>query len=410
MLEVVRELNQHFIEVWREGNTDFPDLGPHYTVEAQMQNEKSLLRFLDQVEQMLSHPPRNRDDAQPARLRLRAAFISLAEEVLGLPGSPLDLLPSDAFSDVAEEFVHRARAFDPRLSIEDIYQAGRNAWTAHSLQWLLGRPIQLSNSIFAYSLLYPYTDNMLDDPAIASRAKRAFNERFRQRLEGERLTASNAQERVIFDLVGMIETQYSRIDHPDVFESLMAIHEAQSQSVDLLRQAARMAEVDVLGISFYKGGTSVLADGYLAGGSLTLAQRQYSYGHGILAQLLDDLEDVEQDGRAGRSTIFSQPAGHEPLDGLANRTFQFGQRVLAGLGCFDVDKPVHGLIRRGANLILIDAISRTDGYYTPSYLQQLEAYAPFRFSFLKEQRRGFVRRHGPLGKLMETILLPGKSG
>ena len=30
-----------------------------------------------------------------------------------------------------------ARAFDPNLKSEDIYQAGRNAWTAHGLQWLL---------------------------------------------------------------------------------------------------------------------------------------------------------------------------------------------------------------------------------------------------------------------------------
>jgi hypothetical protein len=299
--------------------------------------------------------------------------------------------------------VRRARAFDPGLSGEDIYQAGRNAWTAHGLQWLLGMPVQLTPSILAYSLLYPYTDNYLDDPNIEVTTKRAFNERFRRSLAGESLSPLNAHERVIFDLVAMIERQYSRADYPAVFESLLAIHHAQSRSLSLLRRAAAPGEVDVLGLSFAKGGTSVLADGYLVSDVLDEAQRQYTYGHGIFAQLLDDLEDVE----SGRLTIYSQPAGHWPLDRLAIRTFHFGRSILMGLDCFDVEEPLRAIIRRGADLFLIDAIGRMDRYYTPSYLQALEAHSPFRFSFLKEQRNDFAsgRRHGSLSKSMETVML-----
>jgi hypothetical protein len=190
-----------------------------------------------------------------------------------------------------------------------------------------------------------------------------------------------------------------------VFESLLAIHHAQSQSLNLLRRAAAPGEVDVLGLSFYKGGTSVLADGYLVSDLLTGAQRQYTYGHGIFAQLLDDMEDVEQDSQAGRLTVYSQPAGHWSLDRLANRTFHFGRNVLQRLDCFDVAESVRELIRHGADLFLIDAIGRTDPYYTPSYLRELEAHSPFRFSFLKEQRSDFFRRHGSLEKLMRTFML-----
>jgi hypothetical protein len=357
---------------------------------------------------MLAHPPRSREDAQAAQLRLGAAFRCLAEEALGFEGTQLDLLPAEAFSNVSEEFVRRARDFDPRLGAEDIYQAARNAWTAHGLQWLMGLPVQLSPSILAYSLLYPYTDNFLDDPAIAGGAKLAFSERLRQRLTGDRLFSANSKEQTIFELVEMIETQYSRFDQPAVFESLLAIHDAQGQSVKLLRRSAAPGEVDVLGLGFYKGGTSVLADGYLAGGSLNGAQRQYMYGHGIYAQLLDDMEDVEQDSRAGRLTLYSQPGGHWPLDALARRTFHFGHRVLMGLDCFEVGEPVRGLIRHGADLLLIDAIGRTEGYYTPAYLRELETYSPFRFSFLKEQRDQFIRRHGPQRKLMERLMFFGR--
>ncbi len=407
MSTTVRELNQHFIDLWRECETSLPDLGPLYTAQDQTKNEKGLLQFLDQVDRALSNPPRSRGEAQASQARLGAAFRSLAEAALGFTAAQLDILPSQAFTDVSEEFVRMARAFDPKLSGQDIYQAGRNAWTANGLQWLLGLPVQNTPSIFAYSLLYPYTDNYLDDPTITVATKLAFNERFRQRLSGELMAPADAQEQIIFDLVAMIEKQYSRSADTAVFESLLDIHHSQSQSLNLIRRAAAPGEVDVLGLSFGKGGTSVLADGYLVSGSLTEVQRAYTYGHGIFAQLLDDLEDVEQDSGEGRLTIYSQPAGHWSLDALANRTFHFGRNVLLRLDCFDVKESVRELIRRGADLLLIDTIGRTDRYYTPAYLRELEAHSPFRFSFLKEQRDDFAngRRHGSLVKLMETVML-----
>lgn len=408
MSATVQELNQHFIDLWQGCETDLPDLGEPYPSRVQARNEKHLLEFLTQLDEVLSNPPRSREELQAAQRRLGKAFRCLAEEAMGFTEDQLDLLPSQAFSDASQAFVRGARAFDPGLSAEDIYQAGRNAWTANGLQWLLGLPVEVTPSILAYSLLYPYTDNFLDNPEIAGAGKRSFNDRFRRRLAGELLTPVNAYEQVIFELVAMIERQYPRPGHPAVFESLLEIHRAQVRSLDLIRRDAAPGEVDVLGLSFHKGGTSVLADGWLVSGSLDEQQRAYTYGHGIFAQLLDDMEDVEQDSQAGRLTLYSEPAGHSPLDELANRTFHFGRQILMGLDCFKVDERVRELIRNGADLFLIDAIARTDRFYTASYLRALEAHSPFRFSFLNEQRREFFRWHGSPVKLMETALLLSK--
>ena len=405
MSVTVRELNRQFIDLWWECDTSLPDLGQRYSGRLQTENEKHLLQFLEQVERTLFDPPRSRDDLQSQQARLGAAFRSLAEQALGFHAEQLDLLPSAAFWGASEEFVRQARAFDPGLSGEDIYQAGRNAWTANGLQWLLGLPVRVTPSILAYSLLYPYTDNYLDDPAISASSKLAFNERFHQRLSGESIAPGNSNEQAIFDLVSMIETQYPRFAYPSVFESLLNIHRAQARSLKLIHRSAAPGEVDVLGHSFEKGGTSVLADGYLVSDSLNESQREYTYGHGIFAQLLDDMEDIEADSQAGRLTVYSQPAGHWSLDRLANRTFEFGRKVLTGLDCFDVDEPVRKLIRRGANLLLIDAIGRTDRYYSDAYLRGLEVYSPFRFVFLKEKRTSFLKRHGSFMQLMETAML-----
>lgn len=404
MSATVQELNRYFLDLWGESQTSFPDLGPFYTAQTQSQNEKGLLQFLDQVEPILANPPRSREDAQSAKSRLGAAGRRLAGKTLGLTAQQLGLLPSQEFSNASEEFVRKARAFDPRLGLEEIYQAGRNAWTAYGLQWLLGLPVQLTPSLFAYSMLYPYTDNYLDDPEIPRGTKLAFSERFHRRLEGEMVAPSNAQERVISSLVRIIEEEYSRTDNPAVFESLLAVHDAQTQSLHLLHRDTDPGEVDVPGITFYKGGTSVLADGYLVGGSLTGEQIQYMYGHGIFAQLLDDLEDLEEDGRAGCLSVYSTHRGNKPIDELTNRTFHFGRRIFRGLDSFDTDESVRALIRRGADLLLIEVIGRTERYYNSSYLHDLEEHSPYRFSFLKEQQNRFLRRYGSQGKLMETFM------
>jgi len=413
MTATIRELTQHFTDLWWESDTNLPNLGPVFTPKEQAAREKQLEHFLKRVNSEIANPPRDREAVQALQDRLGVSFRQFAQETFGITAQHLDMLPSDDFSAAAQDFIQKARAFDPDLSGEDIYQAGRNAWTANGLQWLLGAPVECSPSIFAYSMLYPYTDNYLDDASISTPTKQAFNERFRQRLLGERITPVNNHERIIFQLVGMIEQQYARFSYPDVFESLLDIHTGQAKSLRLVQPNAAPGEVDVLGISIEKGGTSVMTDGYLISGTLGPAQRLFSFGHGVFAQLLDDLEDVQQDYAAGRLTVYSQAAGRWPLDALTNRTFHFGRKVLERLDCFacastagtgEIAEPVKDLIRRGATSILIETASRVEGFYTPAYLRELETHSPFRFSFLDKQRKAFARRNGSVVKLIEAFV------
>ena len=403
MTTTIRELTQHFTDLWWESDTSLPDLGPSYTSAEQAIREKQLERLLKQVNGEIANPPRNREEVHVLQNRLGGSFRQFARETLGIPAQQFEMLPSDDFSAAVQDFIQKARAFDPNLSGEDIYQAGRNAWTANGLQWLLGVPVACSPSIFAYSMLYPYTDNYLDDAAISTSTKLAFNERFRQRLMGERINPDNDHERIIFKLVDMIEQQYVRFSYPEVFESLLDIHTGQAKSLHLVRPHAAPGEVDVLGISIEKGGTSVLADGYLASGTLGPAQRLFCFGHGVFAQLLDDLEDIQQDYEAGRLTVYSQAAGRWPLDALTNRTFHFGHKVLERLDCFNIAEPVKDLIRSGATSILIETASLAERFYTPAYLRELETHSPFRFSFLNKQRKAFARRNGSVVKLIEAL-------
>jgi hypothetical protein len=261
-------------------------------------------------------------------------------------------------------------------------------------------------AIFAYSMLYPYTDNYLDHPSISREAKLGFNGRFGRRLAGEAVEAANDREEAIWRLIGLIEEQYVRAEWPRVFDSLLAIHHAQENSLRLLRRGLDRPGIDVLTLSFDKGGTSVLADGYLAAGSLSPEQARFVFGWGVLLQLADDLQDVRQDRRDGMLTMFTERATAQPLDEVTNRTLHFGQRVMQwmeGLGGPDC-QALKELIQRSSRSMLIRSAGEAPELYSAEYLAELETHSPFRFASLNSQRRQLVKRRGLLMQLFEVFL------
>src|SRR5262249_41630342 len=151
----------------------------------------------------------------------------------------------------SRDFARSARAFDPDLKLADLWQALRNVWIGNSLQMLLGQPLRLRAGLFGYSMLYPVTDNLLDDPAIAPAAQRAFNQRFGRRLTGQRVTPASAREGAAFRLVEQVEREFPRPRFPEVHESLLAIHHGQMRS---LRQQGdpTLAEAEILDIACEK--------------------------------------------------------------------------------------------------------------------------------------------------------------
>jgi hypothetical protein len=236
-------------------------------------------------------------------------------------------LDTDVYCSALSEFIKEAKAFDPQLSNNDIYQAGRNVLTMYVIQDLLSLKIALTPSVLAYSLLYPYTDNYLDNPRISRRQKERFNNHLTQKLSGAGIHADDENEETIFTLIDMIEEQYSRSSYPQVYQSLHLIHRAQCASLHLFNNRS-LTPSELLEICFNKGGTSVLTDGYLVAGCLTNRQQEYLYGLGIYLQLLDDLQDIGQDIAMNIYTYFAHYANVQPIDCFANRFLYFGDQVL----------------------------------------------------------------------------------
>ncbi len=377
---------------WRESETCAPKLERVYTEAEQHAREAEMDRFLDAVSAELRRLPKSRTERAAAEERLTAAFRRFAAHGLGFNSAEVELLVSGGFTKTAKELAQAARRLDPGVTGEDIFQAARNAWTTNGLQAILGLPVQLTPAVFAYSMLYPYTDNYLDSREISTQAKASFNTRFGRRLAGDAAGPCGAREETIWRLVGLIERQYDRARYPEVFDSLLAIQRAQARSVLLHRRTGR-DDPDVLLIGFEKGGASVLADAYLAAGTLTSAEAQFAFAWGVLLQLGDDAQDVAQDAEDGILTVFTQAAGRGPLDSVMNRVFHFGEKVFELLDPLGSSETMKALVEQSAFRLLIEAAGSAGRLYSPTYIAAIERHLPFHFSFLSDRRRR-VLRHG----------------
>jgi hypothetical protein len=403
---VIQELLGQFTALWWQSDTRMPPPGPAYTPRQQAARETHLRQFVDTLTSTPKRPLRTPAERQATQEHLLAALERFVCAALDLEKHHLDVILSPDFTRLATAFAQTARRFDPAVRDADVFQASRNAWVMAGLQMLFGRPVHLTPSVFAYSMLYPYSDNYLDDPAIPVETKAVFQEHLARRLAGENVAPANAHERAIYALVGMIEGQYERSRYPRVYESLLGIHRAQGRSMSLLCGDVSPYEVDVLGISIEKGGASVLADGYLVAGELSPAQRTFTFGWGALLQIMDDLQDVAQDRREGRLTVFSQTARRWPLDALTNRTLHFGQRVLGRLDDLDAPGtvPLKELMHRSATLLTISAAGQAGRLYTKAYRRELETHTPFRFSVLKKHVKKLDRQRSALTRVINAFV------
>jgi len=402
----VTDLLQQAIALWNESPVCVPTFDRVFTLDEQAERERQLDRFLQGIEVELRSVPRNRSERQAARERITSVFAGFAKTGLDLEDRHLELLLGGGFSTIGTDLAKCARRFDQAVSTADILQASRNAWTACALQLLLGRTMHLTPSIFAYSMLYPYSDNYLDDPSVSRDAKLSFSVRFGRRLAGDAVAPANQLEATIWRLVERIEEQYDRAQWPEVFTSLLEIHRAQNESIRLLRRGPDSQPVDVVKLSFDKGGASVLTDGYLAAGSLTPEEAHAIFCWGVFLQLADDLQDVRQDCQDGMLTVFSEIAGREPLDERTTRTLQFARAVMGSMDCLPGRscRELRELIERSSRSMLIRAAGEAPGLFTHDYLAELETHSPFRFSFLNDRRKRLQSRKGILNRLFEAFL------
>jgi hypothetical protein len=343
--------------------------------------------------------------SEASERRVMPAFARFAVNALSWRRDWLEGDLATGFKAALREFPVQARQFDPSLAPAEIYQAARNALTMHCLQALLGLRVEFTRAVLAYSLLYPYTDNLLDDPDLDASRKLGFGQRLGRRLRGMSVDPVGECEARIFELVAMIESQFPRAQSTPLFDSLLAIHDAQMKSLALLSVSPAPDPRMLVRIAVEKGGTSVLADGYLVAGTLTSAQAECIFGLGVFLQLRDDLEDVEDDAAHGVRTVFSSRT-HGQLDEPATRALAVGRAVLDRLSCFDrpSSAPIRDVVAQSLRSTITDAAASFPSLFGRHFLQALERRSPFRLTSIMAARRRVSKANGTLTALLERWL------
>ena len=393
------------IQVWQRSAGPLASAGPQYSLKEHQQREKAYDDGLSTIERQVRKASRGKTGRGVIQEQSIAAFARFSASALDLEPAAVSLITDD-FLPVGSEFVRRARRFDASLSMADIVQACRNAWTACGLQPLLGESMSLSPSILGYSLLYPYSDNYLDRVDVTSQAKLNFSARFRARLRGEALSPQDGREAAIWALVALIEEQFPRIAFPQVYDSLLAIHQAQEASIAQQRVSGPCSDTEILRISCAKGGTSVLANACLSRGWVSEQEARFSFQMGTLLQLGDDLQDLREDLERGSSTLFSAAAARgTALDDLLTQLLNFHEHVAVGMDSLPHGSPtLKRLLRMSWRLLILGAIAQAHEFFSAGFLNEMEAASPFRFAFLRDRAKKLAGRKGLFKTLFEAFL------
>jgi hypothetical protein len=348
--------------------------------------------LIDDVAGRVDEYPEPASERREWRESIRARLQDFGEAHFHWPSGYRRLLFGDAFYEASVDFARRARRFDPALSLDDLWQALRNVWIGNSLQMLLARQVRLTPGLFAYSMLYPVTDNLLDSPDVPAADKRLFNHRLGRRLVGDRLEAGRQAEGHAFALVRQIEETFPRHRYPDVWESVLAIHRGQIGS--LRQHGATLSRAELIEISFAKGGASVLADLYLVAGSASGLEERFAFGYGVFLQLLDDLQDVSSDRVAGHQTLFTHALGRGRLDEETARLARFIDLVLDNEDAFPAAHvgDCMDLIRRNCRSLIVGAIAEQPALFGCPLRREVERQWPLSFAAMRRLRRRATRR------------------
>jgi hypothetical protein len=388
--ERVADLVHLYEGLWHAAATEPPRLARAYG----RGEKKAVERELSGVVARLSSQPVREaflaGDLDPARIEELAAGLKPGfRKLLSLVGLPLDAVYDARFIDSTRRFLQDACGFDPGLRLESAYQALRNTWIMNSLQFDLGLAVEPTEAAFAYSMVYPYLDNVLDDDRTAESDKLALVAKLKDWLEGSDRPAKSPAEEKLRALIDLIERRFPRPAFPGVYRSLLAIHNAQVKSLLQQRPDAAASPDEVLAISLEKGGTSVLADGYLVAGALAPGDEEFCFGFGTFLQLADDLQDIAEDTRRGHRTMFSAGTGRAGLDATAARLENYMAAAVARArrGASPRREALCDAIEGGLALMCRGSVGKCSQLFGRSFVRRARRGFPVRFSYLEKLRR-----------------------
>lgn len=317
------------------------------------------------------------------------------------PNYPYDFIRSTTL------FINKAREFDCTIRSNEISQALRNVWTMNLLQTVFSLKLEITPSVFSYSLLYPYTDNLLDKKSISYEHKIKFCSSIKNRLMGKFVLSSSEHEAKVFNLIENIELEFPRCNNNALYKSLHSINLHQAKSIDNQRNIYNQNNKQILLNTIKKGGTSVLSDGFLLKSNISLQDIIFSFSFGVLLQLLDDFQDIKIDKTNSHKTIFSHPEQCTNLDKLACKLINYIDEVLSILDYYNSPyiSNIKKTIKENCLLTIFFTVARNKKLFTKEFNNNLEKYYPFTTIYMKNFNKKISYKYKKVSKVSHANLI-----
>lgn len=375
------------IPLWNTLPDTFPEFLTVIPEEDKIKNEAVLNRYLPAIKKQFSRFPTEMELKKSWKQKTDALFRNLLgeEKILNVSGTLGNGLYQE-FERETKRFVQRARAFDPKLGTEELWQAMRNYFIYAMILDFQGQEQDCSDPVLAYSLLYPYTDNFIDCPTRTKQEKSRFNAMISDVLKGKPYQPGDAEEEKICRLLLLIRKFYEPERREQIISALLLMLDAQRES--LIQQFGTKADEGgplssdkILDISSYKGGISVLLDYLFHVDIIRPEEVSFYLKFGLILQLSDDLQDIEEDCREGNRTLMSNAAECGTLEQAVNRLLHFSWHVMSEFSPQN-DRLKEFAIKNCLQMILSTTVT-CRSHFSDGYLRQVEAYLPWHLSYYK---------------------------
>ena len=355
-------------------------------------NEETTDIFVKKVNEYIKRKPRNKNDERLWELEGEKIFEDFIknDRVFNLNYFTHDMQKS--IIDVTKNFIKKAKEFDKDIEENCIVQALRNIWVITILQVIFKSNVELTKSIFAYSMIYPYSDNFLDNIDISVEAKNKFNNKISSMLKGRGVQCESYLEKKIYKLLKYIEEDYNRKDFKEVYEGLLKIQEGQIKSIEQQGEFSLPYVNDILGISIEKGGASVLVDGYLIKGKLNLEEEKFCLFYGFLLQLIDDFQDLKSDKKNNHTTIMSQLGGRYYMDEMINKLINYVYYVFDSTELLREKEDLNKVIKSDSLVLILCSIALNKEYFSKEYIKKMDKHLPFSIAYIEKLNKTLVRK------------------
>jgi hypothetical protein len=367
-------------EIWNGTDNHFPEFLIQYSSKIKSDNEVYIKSIADKIQKQFNCFPRLPLRRKRWKRKTKNMFHNFFcdETMIGIHQS----MDEDTINNLEEEltlFLKQVRVFAPEISFYDIGQAIRNYIVYIMFKEMNGLKTGFSMSAFSYSMLYPVTDNYIDNRDYTDRDKKDYNQIIRDKIAGNQVNPKSIHQRKTCELLQTIENEYPREKDLTIFNLLHIMLEAQVDSLKQQKNDIKLSESERQDISLYKGGVSVLIDRYLINKELTPDDIMFYLGFGYFLQLVDDLQDIKEDSVHGNQTLFTLDTTSTHVEATVNRLIHFVYNLTKS---YQADNTFFkNFILPNCYQLIFSSINRSKEFFSPEYLMNMEKFLPVTYQY-----------------------------